>query len=209
MKTIALFACALFVACASTEEPDSAPTSTPVASEPAPTPAKPAPTPSKDAGSSQDDDRDPKDCTGIPDRTLCDNNWGQCVNGVCEKLDSCYGESPQEFLHCNGGTASERDTSTALYTKSRVATYACAAGELASEVAFEMNEDTTQTVTVTLSTPDLDLIILEGDCSGIAKCAASGTTSVTFTAQANTTYYIVVDGKVATPTSFHIAVACQ
>src|SRR5688572_28952356 len=35
-------------------------------------------------------------CVTAPaaDRTKCDNGFGQCVSGECEKLTSCFGESP-------------------------------------------------------------------------------------------------------------------
>src|SRR5688572_3772339 len=51
--------------------------------------------------------------TAAPDRTACDNGFGQCVAGECEKLTSCFGDSPMQYIHCDGTTY--RDLSTSLY----------------------------------------------------------------------------------------------
>jgi hypothetical protein len=154
-----------------------------------------------------------------PDRTKCDNGFGQCVAGKCEKLTSCYGDSPMQYIHCDGLTS--RDLSTSLYTTSRVSTYACASGQVTNEVALELvdppaNANVTVTLAVTdTNDADLDLIILEGDCNGAATCAGhsvtagTGTETATFTVKANKTYYVVVDGKVTTPAKFHVAVDCK
>jgi hypothetical protein len=156
--------------------------------------------------------------TPAPDRTKCDNGFGQCVSGQCEALTSCFGDTPMQYIHCYGLTA--RDLSTGLYEGSRVSTYACASGQVATEVALELSDaPANANVKVTLSVTDasdadLDLIVLEGDCTGAAACAGqsltagTGTESATFTAKANKTYYVVVDGKVTTPTKFHVAVEC-
>lgn len=156
--------------------------------------------------------------TPAADRTKCDNGFGQCVDGKCEKLTSCFGDSPMQYIHCDGTTY--RDLSTSLYSSSRVATYACAAGETTNEVALEFDPPANSNVTVTLavtnaSDVDLDLIVLEGECTGAAACAAQsvtagvGTESATFTAKPNKKYYVVVDGKVAAPTTFRVAVDCE
>lgn len=156
--------------------------------------------------------------TDAPDRTPCDNGFGQCVTGKCETLASCFGDSPEQYIHCDGTTF--RDLSTSLYATSRVSTYACASGETTNEVALEFDPPPGANVTVTLavtdaSDADLDLIVLEGDCTGAAACAGqgitvgTGTESATFTAKANKTYYVVVDGKVTTTTSFRVAVDCK
>jgi hypothetical protein len=153
-----------------------------------------------------------------PDRTSCDKGFGQCVSGKCETLTSCFGESPMQYIHCDGTTF--RDLHTGIYKTSRVSTYACASGQTTNEVALEFDPPANANVTVTLAVTDandadLDLIVLEGDCTGAAACAAesvtagTGTESATFTAKANKTYYVVVDGKVATKTSFRVAVSCQ
>jgi hypothetical protein len=158
-------------------------------------------------------------CVAAPaaDRTKCDNGFGQCVSGKCEELTSCFGDSPMQYIHCDGTTY--RDLSTGLYNTSRVSTYACASGETTNEVALEFDPPAGANVTVTLnvtetSDADLDLIVLEGECTGAAVCAgqsitaATGTESATFTAKPNKTYFVVVDGKVAAPTTFRVAVEC-
>lgn len=153
-----------------------------------------------------------------PDRTKCDNGFGQCVSGECENLTSCFGDSPMQYIHCDGTTY--RDLSTGLYTTSRVSTYACASGETTNEVALELDPPANANVTVTLAVTeandaDLDLIVLESDCTGAAACAAqsvtaaTGTESATFTAKANKTYYVVIDGKTLAPTKFRVAVDCK
>lgn len=152
------------------------------------------------------------------DRTACDNGFGQCVAGKCEKLTSCFGDSPMQYIHCDGTTY--RDLSTGLYPTSRVSTYACASGETTNEVALEFDPPANANVTVTLvvtdaSDVDLDLLVLEGDCTGASTCAGqgitagTGTESASFVAKANKTYYVVVDGKVSTPAKFRVAVDCQ
>jgi hypothetical protein len=156
--------------------------------------------------------------TPAADRTKCDNGFGQCVSGTCEKLTSCFGDSPQQYLHCDG--TNYRDLSTGLYPTSRVSTYACASGESTTEVALEFDPTPGSNVTVTLavtdaSDADLDLIVLEGQCTGAASCAAhsitagTGTESASFVAQAGKTYYVVVDGKVATSTNFRVTANCN
>lgn len=160
-------------------------------------------------------------CVTTPkaDRSSCDKGFGQCVAGKCEKVESCYGESPMQYIHCDG-TTTYRDLTTALYTKSRVGTYACADGEIANEVALEFDPPAGANVTVTLAVTDatdvdLDLLVLEGDCDGLAACAGqsltagTGTETATFTAKANKKYYVVIDGKVTTPTNFRVNVDCQ
>jgi hypothetical protein len=156
--------------------------------------------------------------TPAPDRTTCDNGFGQCVSGKCEKLTSCFGDSPMQYLHCDG--TNYRDLSTGLYPTSRVSTYACASGESTAEVALEFDPTPGSNVTVTLAVTDatdadLDLIVLEGQCTGAATCAAqsitagTGTESASFVAQANKTYYVVVDGKAATATKFRVTANCN
>lgn len=153
-----------------------------------------------------------------PDRTSCDNGFGQCVAGKCEKLTSCFGDSPMQYLHCDG--TNYRDLSTGLYPTSRVSTYACASGETAPEVALEFDPTPGSNVTVTLTVTDpndadLDLVVLEGQCNGAAACAGqsvtagTGTESASFVAQANKKYYVVVDGKVASPTKFRVTATCN
>jgi hypothetical protein len=152
------------------------------------------------------------------DRTPCDKGFGQCVAGACEKIESCFGESPMQYIHCDGTTY--RDLTTALYKTSRVGTYTCATGEIGNEVALEFDPPGGSNVTVTLAVTDaadadLDLLVLEGDCDGLAACAAqsltagTGTESASFTAKANKKYYVVIDGKVAAPTKFRVEVACN
>lgn len=167
-------------------------------------------------------------CTTTPKTDGTDCSLGECNAGKCEAIQTCFGDSPQQFLHCDGATAWYRDTSTDLYPASRLQTYACATGEIASEVALEFDPPPGTVVTASLQVTggpdaDLDLIILENDCLKKAACAnptvaggaiagitpGTGTESVTFTAQAGKKYYVVVDGKVASPVSFHVEVACQ
>lgn len=158
-------------------------------------------------------------CVTAPadDRTACNKGFGQCVAGKCEEVGTCFGDSPQQYLHCDG--TNYRDLSTSLYPKSRVDTYACAAGETTPEVALEFDPPVGSTAKLTLTVTDaadadLDLIVLEADCTGVATCAAqsitagTGTESATFVAQPNRKYYVVVDGKVTTPTKFRIQADC-
>jgi hypothetical protein len=156
--------------------------------------------------------------TPAADRTACDKGFGQCVEGKCEKLSSCFGDSPMQYIHCDGTTY--RDLSTGLYPTSRVSTYACASGQTTNEVALEFDPPANANVTVTLAVTDaadadLDLVVLEGDCTGAAACAGSsvtagtGTESATFTAKPSTKYYVVIDGKVTAPTKFRVNVDCK
>jgi len=156
--------------------------------------------------------------TPAADRTECNGGFGQCVAGACAPVGSCFGDSPQQYLHCDG--TNYRDLSTGLYPKSRVDTYACADGQTGHEVALEFDPPANANVTLTLAVTDaadadLDLIVLEGDCSGVATCtgqsltAATGFESVSFVAQPNRKYYVVIDGKVTAPTKFRITADCN
>ncbi len=235
----------LVVACASSEAEidDLAP-----ATEPAPSPSLPAPEaqsgekadaaptgnlecPSKCVASDSCRTSTCDKTQGIcveqvkPDHYGCDK--GECIGGECVPVPSCFGQYPQQFLHCDGASAWYRDLTTTLYPKSEgVTKYSCASGEIGTDIALEFDPPAGTNVTVKLNVTkgpdvDLDLIILEDVCMGAAACAngtiaggghagvtpGTGTESVSFISLGKK-YYVVIDGKVTTPTSFHVEVAC-
>ena len=165
-------------------------------------------------------------CKTAPKDDGTDCSVGACKAGTCAEDPSCFGLDPQQYLHCDGSSSTSRDASTSLYDTDRVSTYACASGEVAKEVAFNFDPPAGANVTVSLHTTggdaDLDLLILEDSCTRKSTCmnpaqgggfagvtAGTGTESVSFTANAGKTYYVVVDGKVANPVNFHVAVTCN
>lgn len=191
---------------------------------------------------------DPKDgsCGTQPlaDGTACNDSAGaagSCSAGSCVPVPSCYDAmNSSATLNCGDApTDDTTDASNATTTPTNlIDKYACATDETGPEAAYKMNAAADGDVTVTLSAkavptdggvasgdmkpgePDLDLIILDGACTGQAACmnpmlpgggyagitAGTGKEKVTFHAQAGHSYYVVVDGKAGAIGQYHLSV---
>lgn len=191
--------------------------------------AEPLKCPAADPCASYQCDVSKNACVPVASADGTDCPTGRCIAGKCAPLPACYGQNPQQFLHC-GGTSASRNSSTGLYATDRVSSYdGCdgkPSGLIGRETAFKF-DPTPGTVTVALKVTnggdaDLDLFVLDGTCDAKSKCMnkrvgaslagftpSTGTESVTFTAEAGHDYFVVVDGKSATPVTFNVMATCQ
>jgi hypothetical protein len=156
-----------------------------------------------------------------------DGDPGSCVSGTCTAVPTCAPASA--FLsdaECDADDASvTQDTNAPMSFGGGspvIGAYPCAPSEAGPEIAYVLNHDQDagdEDITISIrpvnadGTPgtddkDLDLIILEDQCTGSATCmnpavtggfqgvtAGTANERVTFKAAAGKTYYVVVDGK--------------
>lgn len=153
------------------------------------------------------DDLD-EDCDGYYD---CGDS--DCAaSAACNTGGLCSGAAT---LACNSSVTG--DTATGLQRLSR---YACTPfNEYSRELVYQVTPTTSGTVTLTLDAArDLDLIVLAEGAGGgceyrnpgclAASSQSGGDETVTFTAMANETYYVVVDGFGANAGTFDLAISC-
>ncbi|HTM22419.1 MAG TPA: hypothetical protein VL172_17985, partial [Kofleriaceae bacterium] len=154
----------------------------------------------------------------------CDGTY-DCGDVDCDGDPACAGGGlcdGAEPLVCSAGTTLVAAGSTAAGAN-RIDRYACDDWyELGKEAVYRLTGAAAGTVTVTASdlTRDLDLIVLSegagGGCEprnpGCRAAAstdnAAGSETVSFTAQAGKTYYLVIDGYGAAAGDFSLAVDC-
>jgi hypothetical protein len=166
-------------------------------------------------------------CTTPPPDSMTPGDPGICMSGVCTPVPNCLPPSGFTFRYasCDPGDASvtQDNNDTTMSGSAVVGSYACAPNEAGPEVAWQLSRDPSagdEDVTIVLrpvnadGTPatsdnkDLDLIILEDSCTGMAKCmnpmngsgyqgitAGTANERVTFHTTAGKNYYVVVDGK--------------
>ncbi len=142
----------------------------------------------------------------------CDGDL-DCADADCAADGFCTGGG-----WCGGAIALACDSSaigTTSGENSYVDAYACAPfEEHGREVFYEVVPTSSGPVTVTLiGAADLDLIVLDDTCDPDEGCVdasaiAFEVDSVTFDAQAGTSYYLVVDGYANQAGSFNLAVDC-
>ena len=137
---------------------------------------------------------------------------GHCMTGVCVPDPSC-----SVGFSSLGCYSFDQVNSGSLLGSSAIDTYACATGETGPEQAFPFYTSTDRAVTLTLSgtTGDLDLLVLDGTfCTASAKCVASaltvgsGNETLTFAAVANHNYTVVVEGKNGASGPFTLTAGC-
>jgi hypothetical protein len=136
---------------------------------------------------------------------------GQCMTGICSPTPQCT--LSWDYLDCSSFSKTTTGTTSG---SSALADYACATGLTGPEIAYPFTVTTDRDVTLTLSgtTVDLDLLVLEGaNCVGNAKCAASaktasGNETLTFRALGGVDYVIVVDGKNGAAGSYTLDISC-
>ncbi len=167
---------------------------------------------------------------------------GSCTTGTCNAVPTCY--DPEGFgstISCGSADESvevaSNDPDGDDGAAAVVSAYPCAPNEAGPELAFQLQFDPTMDQDITISLKalnadgtvavqtavDLDLIVLDGACTGSAACmnpksgtvyqgvtAGTSAESVTFHASASGTYYVVVDSKDMTQiSSFQLEVeAC-
>ena len=174
-------------------------------------------------------------CTQQPandnaDCTTMDGAAGKCLSGTCSPVPSCApgGVFSVSDAECDSaGLSVKQDTNAPMSFGGGmpvVNAYPCAATENGPEIAFALNHDSTagdEDITVSIrpveangapalaDDKDLDLIVLEDQCTGTATCmnpsdgnggykgvtAGTARERVTFKAVAGHDYYFVVDGK--------------
>jgi hypothetical protein len=146
---------------------------------------------------------------------LAGGDPGVCMDGICSKVPQCELYSS----YADDCSFYERtvDTNRSYYASQVLSDYACATGETGPEVAFLFEPDKNGPITVSLSatTADFDLIVLEGSyCIQTAACKAHATTpgvgneSVTFDAKVGDKYVIVVEGRAGAKGTFKLNVDC-
>ncbi len=147
-------------------------------------------------------------------KSCSDNNGnpGTCASGTCTPLPQC--SISGNFLSC-GASFSDNTLGPNV-----IDTYTCAGatGLTGPERAYNFQTFNDQSITVALtgvaSTVDLELVVLDGvACVATAPCEATsvgtGTKSVTFTAKANQSYLIVVDGVNGGNGGYTISLTCN
>lgn len=145
--------------------------------------------------------------------TDANGNPGACSIGFCKALPQCS----VSYSNLTCSSTGNHQTSTTKGNTAVIDTYACATGESGPEMAYPFSVFTDRMVTITLSgtTADLDLIVLEGGaCVRTAACTAFSTTlgtgneKVTFMAKGGQMYTVVVDGKAGAKSDFTLDVSC-
>jgi len=140
---------------------------------------------------------------------------GVCMAGNCSALPQC--ELYSSYADDCSWYERSVDTTSSLYASQVLTDYACATGESGPEVAFlfEPNKNGPVTISLSATTADFDLIVLEGTyCVANAACKAFATTpnkgdeSVTFDAKIGDQYVIVVEGRAGAKGSFKLNVDC-
>jgi hypothetical protein len=135
---------------------------------------------------------------------------GTCTGGACTPLPTC---TIVDYLSCGDPPSS----ATTVGTINSVSMYSCngATNETGGEYVYDFYATKSGMVTLTLSntSADLDIIVLDGSCNSAATCTASATTTsgndtVSFNAVANTDYTIVIDGKNGVSSDFTLTMDC-
>ncbi len=138
---------------------------------------------------------------------------GQCMTGVCSPVPQCYLDWS---LGCSSFDATNPGTTSGT---SALSAYTCqGANNLTGpEIGYPFSVTTDRMVTLSLtgSTVDHDLLVLEGkSCIANAACVAKSTTvgsgneSLTFLAKANTDYVIVIDGRAGAAGAYTLNIDC-
>ncbi len=160
------------------------------------------------------------DCTdGLDDDQdgLVDCADGDCFPGAqCQ--DACQPDTVEYAMLSCGSTDSW--SSDGAGSADKVDAYSCNSYNYeGSEYTYTLTVDGPETVTVALDNEvddagepvELDLLVLADDGLGCnpASCIAYGLTKVTFEAEADMTYYVVVDGYNGAEGNYDLAVTCQ
>jgi hypothetical protein len=140
---------------------------------------------------------------------------GVCTSGNCAAVPQC--ELYSTYADDCSWYERSVDTTSSLYASQVLSDYACATGETGPEVAFLFapNKEGPVTVSLSATTADFDLIVLEGTycvasaaCKAFATTAGVGNESVTFDAKVGESYVIVVEGRAGAKGSFNLNVDC-
>lgn len=155
-----------------------------------------------------------------------------CDDGECAALGLCSGLlcEAQTTLSC--GSTLQGEANNATGSTSLFSTYSCLAPDsdtaqtiwgtgFAPEYAYRLTVPSAQRVTVSISgfSDNLDAVVVkETDgqyCDPVADCFASGTAPsgvsevISFAAYPSVAYYVIVDGRMGTVSTFDLAVTCD
>jgi hypothetical protein len=159
--------------------------------------------------------------------TDCANRWDDDCDGKLNCADSdCAGNS-----YCTGGGICSTPATlacgamlsgTTVGAAPTLERYACSPRlDSGGEVIYKLTAANAGNVSVTLTgdgMADLDLVVLAADANGgceplstcvTASATASATETVSFTATAGATYFIIVDGYQGAAGAYAIAVSCS
>jgi hypothetical protein len=190
---------------------------------------------SREAACSDDFD---DDCDGVADAcdSDCTKPTEQCANQVddnCDGLVDCADPQCATDLACTGGGLCKAAVAascgsvlsgTTIGGNDRIERYACSpAVDGGPDTEFAFSTPVGKTVTVTVmpaNGKDLDVAVLgtaaaTGACDPNGQCIAASSTpplapeTVTFSAAANATYYLVVDGFARDSDDFTISISCN
>ncbi len=149
-----------------------------------------------------------KDCG--PDG--CGGKCGECNFGFgCSQEGKCTEWAKCQMVGTIGCGATIDGHTDKL--GNQIGTYFCDAGDQSGpEIAYKFVAKVNDTVKFTLNTQtagaNLNLLLLEGLCAGEA-CVLQSYTTLSTEVKANTTYYVVVDGKNGSKGKFTLNLQCN